>query len=70
MCEVLDRAIEKGRQMEREREQENGLRMLFDFVADGDLPIAKAVTKAVNYGITNEADFRKRAAEMGIQLPV
>lgn len=80
MCEVLDRAIDKGVkqgiEIERkntenvlQKEQENGLRMLFDFVADGDLPIAKAMTKAVNYGVTDEADFRKRAAALGIKLP-
>lgn len=50
-------------------EQENSLRILCRMVADGDATIAAVVRNATPYGIANEADLRKRAAELGIQLP-
>lgn len=50
-------------------EQENSLRILCRMIADGDATIAAVVRNAALYGITDEADLRKRAAELGIQLP-
>lgn len=69
MCEVLDRAINRGIEQGLQQEQENSLRMLCELVAAGDLPIAKAANKAANYGVIDVADFRRRASMLGIRLP-
>lgn len=50
-------------------EQKRSLYRLMQSVAQGAIPIAGAVSFATDYGITDEADFRKRAAAQGIRLP-
>lgn len=47
----------------------DSLRMLYDLVASGDLSMAVGVRKAAAYDVADEADFRRHAAEQGIQLP-
>lgn len=49
--------------------REGHLENLCELVADGDLPIDKAVRKAATYGIANEDELRSKAAELGIHLP-
>lgn len=65
MCDVMDKAIEKG----RTEEQQNSLRMFCNLAVQGKLDIADVLNSVAAYGITSEADLRKRAAEMGIELP-
>lgn len=69
MCDVMDKAVNSGIEKGRAEERQNSLHMLYDLVAGGDLPIAAAVRSASNYGVTDEADFRMKAVEMGIRLP-
>lgn len=50
-------------------EQREALLRLMQHVADRNLSVSAAVVVAADYGVTDEADFRKRAVEQGIQLP-
>lgn len=52
----------------RAEEQQNSLRMICNMVANGDLSMAAAVKNAAIYGVTNEADLRRRAKVLGIKL--
>lgn len=52
----------------RAEEQQNSLRMICNMVASGDLSMAAAVKNAAIYGVTNEADLRRRAKVLGIKL--
>lgn len=58
-----------GEQAGIQRERERGLQRLYEHAAKKTLPVAAAVEMAADYGIVDEADFRKRAAAQGIQLP-
>lgn len=63
-----ERYVGRREGLEQGREEER-LRTLCELVAEGDLPIEKAIEKAAGYGVTNESDLRSRAADLGIQLP-
>lgn len=57
--------LEEGREEGRE---EGNLGTLCDLVLDGTLDLSCAVEKARKYGVTDEADFRRRAALLGYDL--
>lgn len=66
--EARQEAAAEGRAQGRAEEQQNSLRMLCDLVAEGDLSIRAAVKSASAYGVTDEADLRRRAQLLGIKL--
>lgn len=61
-------AREEGLAEGRAEEQSNALRMLCNLVAKGSLAINDAVEEATSYGVSNEADLRKKAQALGIKL--
>lgn len=66
--EELAEAKAEAKAEVRAEEQQNSLRILCDLVAEGELSISAAVKKTSVYGVTDEADLRRRAQALGIQL--
>lgn len=78
MDEMLQESLEKGKLEGKTEGKVEGkaegmitgaLNTLFVLVKDGSLPIAIAVSNAVQYGIKNESDFRAAAKEAGYEIP-
>lgn len=70
--QAINEGIEKGMQMERERTAnalDQGLRAMLKFAVKSNASITEIAESATEFGITDEADLRRRAAEIGIQLP-